>query len=131
MEEKKRSNRTRVVGTRLTETEFKTIESAWLKSTSLKLSDYLRRVIFNRPVVKTYRNKSMDDFMHEMALLRAELNRIGVNYNQSVKKLHTLRSLPEFKRWMLTDEMEKRTLANKIDEIKSHIAKFAESWLQS
>lgn len=131
MEEKKQSNRTRVVGARLTEEEFKIIESAWQKSTSLKISDYLRKVIFNRPIVKTYRNKSLDDFMHEMALLRAELNRIGVNYNQSVKKLHTLRSLPEFKRWMLTNEVEKRTLVNKIDEIKSHIAKFAQSWLQS
>lgn len=131
MKEKQQSNRTRVVSTRLTEEEFKTIENGWKKSTSLKMSDYFRKVIFNRPVVKTYRNKSLDDFMHEMALLRAELNRIGVNYNQSVKKLHTLRSLPEFKRWMLTNEVEKKTLVNKIDEIKSHIAKFAASWLQS
>ena len=131
MKEKQQSNRTKVVGTRLTESEFKIIETGWKNSTSLKMSDYLRKVIFNRPVVKTYRNKSLDDFMHEMALLRTELNRIGVNYNQSVKRLHTLRSLPEFKRWMLTDEVEKRTLSNKIDEIKGHIAKFAGSWLQS
>ncbi|MBX2948051.1 MAG: plasmid mobilization relaxosome protein MobC [Crocinitomicaceae bacterium] len=131
MKEKQQSNRTRVVSTRLTEEEFKIIENGWKKSTSLKMSDYFRKVIFNRPVVKTYRNKSLDDFMHEMALLRAELNRIGVNYNQSVKKLHTLRSLPEFKRWMLTNEVEKKTLVNKIDGIKSHIAKFAASWLQS
>lgn len=131
MKEKKQSMRTRIVGIRLTMDEFRSVEDGWKNSTCLKLSNYLRKVIFNKPVVMTYRNKSLDDFMAEMSLLRAELNRIGVNYNQSVKKLHTLRSLPEFKRWMMTNEVEKRTLANKINEIKSHIAKFAESWLQS
>lgn len=128
--EKKRSKRTRIIGVRFTVDEFETIENGWKKSTSEKLSDYLRKVIFGKPVVMTYRNRSLDDFMAEMSLLRQELNRIGVNYNQSVKRLHTLRDLPEFKRWMMASEVEKRTLANKLDEIKNQIKKFAESWLR-
>lgn len=130
MKEAKQSKRIRVVGTRLTEDEYKVIEKGWKNSTCVKISDYLRRVVFNRPVVKTYRNKSVDDLMEELVLLRRELNRIGVNFNQSVKRLHTLRDLPEFKRWLLTNEVEKKTLANKLDEIKNHIKKMAQSWLQ-
>lgn len=131
MKEENQSKRTRIVGVRLTVDEFRSVENRWKNSTSLKLSDYVRKIIFREPIVKTYRNKSLDDFMAEMALLRAELNRIGVNYNQSVKRLHTLRDLPEFKRWMVANEVEKRTLANKIEELKNHIATFAESWLRS
>lgn len=119
-----------MVGTRLTEDEYKIIEKGWKNSTSVKISDYLRRVIFNRPVVKTYRNKSLDDATQELAQLRTELNRIGVNFNQSVKRLHTLRDLSEFKRWLITNEVEKKTLANKLDEIKIHIRKMAQEWLR-
>ncbi|MBN9294279.1 MAG: plasmid mobilization relaxosome protein MobC [Flavobacteriia bacterium] len=128
--EKKQSKRTRVVGARITEDEFKIIENRWKKTTCIKISDYLRKVIFNKPVVTAYRNKSMDDLMTELSLLRQELNRIGVNYNQSVKKLHTLRDVPEFKRWLIANEVEKRTLGNKIEEIKNHVKKIAQSWLQ-
>lgn len=130
MKEKQQSKRTRVVGTRITEDEFKIIENGWKKTTCIKISDYLRKVIFNKPVVKAYRNKSLDDLIAELSLLRQELNRIGVNYNQSVKRLHTLGDLSEFKRWMATNEVEKRTLGNKIEEIKNHVKKIAQSWLQ-
>lgn len=130
MKGKKQSKRTRVVGVRITEDEFKKIEDARKKTTCMELSDYLRKVIFNKPVVKAYRNKSLDDLIVELSLLRQELNRIGVNYNQSIKRLHTIRDVSEFKRWMATNEVEKRTLGNKIEEIKNHVKKIAQSWLQ-
>lgn len=130
MKEKKQSKRTRIVGIRLTMDEFKMIEDACKKTTCMELSSYLRKVIFNKPVISTYRNRSMDDLMTELSLLRQELNRIGVNYNQSIKRLHTLRDIPEFKRWLIANEVEKRTLANKMDEIKIHIKKIAVPWLQ-
>ena len=37
-------------------------------------------------LVATYRNQSLDDFMTEMMQLRSELNSIGNNFNQAVKK---------------------------------------------
>lgn len=118
------------MGIRLTSEEFGQIELKRQKSTFKKLSDYLRCLIFNRPVVSTYRNQSIDDLIAEFALLRQELNRIGVNFNQSVKKLHTLHETPEFLRWLTTHEVEKRTMLNKLDEIKNHIRKIVETWLR-
>ena len=55
-----------------------------------------------RPVVATYRNQSLDDFMAEMMQLRGELNSIGNNVNQAVKKLHTLQQIAEFRNWIIT-----------------------------
>ena len=128
--ERKQQKRSRIIGLRLTSDEFGQIEKKWQKSTARKLSDYLRNLLFEKPVVSTYRNQSIDDLMAEMALLRLELNRIGVNFNQSVKKLHTLRETPEFLRWLTTREVEKRTMLNKLDEIRNHIQKMVEIWLQ-
>lgn len=68
--------------------------------------------------------------MAEAMKLRNELNAIGNNFNQAVKKLHTLHKLPEFKSWLITYELEKQTLLNKVDEIKNHIQKIGEKWLQ-
>ena len=124
------SNRTRIIGLRLTPAEYAKIERKWKASTCRKLSDYVRHNLFEKPVTTYYRNQSMDDFMAEMILLRNELNHIGSNFNQAVKRLHTLNQIDEFRSWLIAYEVEKKTLFNKVDEIKKHIQKIAESWLQ-
>lgn len=128
--EGKKSNRTRIIGLRLTPGEYAKIEKKWQNSTCRKLSEYVRHSLFDRPIVTTYRNQSADDFMAEMAQLRKELNHVGNNFNQAVKKLHTLQKVTEFKSWLIAYEVEKRTLFNKVDEIKNNIQKMAEIWLQ-
>lgn len=128
--ERENSNRTRIIGLRLTPEEYAKIEKRWKASTCRKLSDYVRHNLFEKPVVSTYRNQSTDDFMAEMALLRTELNHIGNNFNQAVKRLHTLSQIAEFRSWLIAYEVEKKTLFNKVDEVKKHIQKIAETWLQ-
>ncbi len=128
--ERENSNRTRIIGLRLTPEEYAKIEKRWKASTCRKLSDYVRHNLFEKPVVSSYRNQSTDDFMAEMAQLRTELNHIGNNFNQAVKRLHSLNQIAEFKSWLIAYEVEKKTLFNKVDEVKKHIQKIAETWLQ-
>jgi hypothetical protein len=106
------------------------VKRKWKASTCRKLSDYIRRSIFEKPIVTTYRNQSFDDFMAEAIMLRNELNGIGNNFNQAVKKLHTLHQIPDFRDWLIGYELEKKVLLNKVDEIKNHIQKIGEKWLQ-
>ncbi|MFV5703068.1 plasmid mobilization protein [Flavobacterium sp. XS2P12] len=127
---KEQNNRTKWLHLRLTPDEYQKIVAAFSKSTCRKLSEYARKNILQKPIVNTYRNKSLDDFMAEMMRLRGELNSIGNNFNQAVKKLHTLHQIIDFKHWLISYELEKKILFNKVDEIKKHIQKFAESWLQ-
>src|SRR5690606_9577947 len=87
---KEQNNRTRIVGVRLTLSEYERIEGLFKRTTCKKISDYIRQVLLNKPTVMTYRNVSMDDFMAEMVLLRKELNALGSNFNQIVRKLNTL-----------------------------------------
>ena len=127
---KEKSNRVRIIGLRLTEVEYSDIEQRWTASTSRKLSEYIRKCIFRKQIVTTYRNRSLDEFMEEMILLRKELNAIGNNFNQSVKKLHTTSGGQEFKAWILGHELERKVIFNKIDDIKNRINQIAEVWLQ-
>lgn len=128
--EKKNSFRTRIIGLRLSLQEYEQIEKKCKNSTAGKLSEYVRRVLFDKPITVYQRNQSLDDFMAEMIQLRGELNGIGNNFNQAVKKLHTLQQIPEFKSWIITYELEKKILFNKVDEIKNRINKIADEWLQ-
>lgn len=84
----------------------------------------------NKPVIVKYRNQSTDEFLSAMIPLKNELNAIGNNFNQAVKKLHTLNQISEFKMWLATYEAEKQILLKKVDEIKSKINQLYEQWSQ-
>ena len=127
--EPKNSNRNRIIGLRLTLKEYEQIQKKWKASTCRKLSDYVRHNLFEKPVISKYRNQSVDDFMSEVMQLRTELNSIGNNLNQAVKKLHTLQQIAEFRDWIIVYELEKKNLFDKVDEIKNHIQKIGEKWL--
>ena len=128
--EQENLNRSRIIGLRLTVKEYEDLEKKWQVSSCRKLSDYVRRIIFGRPLVSTYRNRSLDECMSELMLLRKELNAIGVNFNQAVHRLHTLDYLPQMQRWLVAFERDKSILFGKVEEIKSHIQKMAGQWLQ-
>ena len=128
--QRKNSNRTRIIWLRLTFDEYRKIEKKWKASTCRKLSEYVRRSLFEKPIVTTYRNSSQDDLMTELTRLRNELNAVGNNFNQAVKKLHTLQQIAEFKSWLIAYEVEKKILQNKLDEVRNNIKKILEIWLQ-
>lgn len=124
------NNRTKWLHLRLRQEEYDKLHKQFKKTTCRKLSDYARKILLGKPVTSTYRNQSLDDFMAEAMRLRNELNGIGNNFNQAVKKLHTLHQITEFRSWIITYELEKQTLLNKVEEIKNYIQKIAEKWLQ-
>ena len=124
-------NRTRWLHLRLSNIEYEILLKWFTKSTCPKMSDFARKNLLQKPVVMKYRNESLDELMTELILLRKDLNGIGNNFNQSVKKLHTLVQISEFKHWVTVYELEKKVLFNSIDQIKKHIEKMSEKWLQS
>src|SRR6266568_3738390 len=94
-------NRSKRVHVRFTDREFEKIQALFARSTCRKLSEYVRLVLLNKAVTINQRNQSLDDFMAEMIALRNELNAIGNNYNQTVKRLHTFDKLEDIKPWLI------------------------------
>lgn len=125
------NNRTKWIHLRLKPEEYQKIHKRFSKTTCRKLSEYARKNLLDEPITMNYRNESVDEFMSEMIRLRKELNALGNNFNQAVKRLHTLQQIPEFKLWIMQHELERKILFNKVEEIKKHIQKIAEKWLQS
>jgi len=130
MKEKQISTEKQWISFRVKPGEYKTIHKHFEDSTCKKMSEYARKVLLNKPVVFTYRNQTADEFLSVAAGLRKELNAIGNNFNQAVKKLHTLRGFEEFKAWYITLELERQTLLNKVEEIKKLTVQIHAKWSQ-
>jgi hypothetical protein len=127
----KEQTKTRWLHVRLSEEEHTVITTYFKNTTCRKLSNYVRLKLLEKPITVTYRNTSFDDFMAEMIRLRADLNAIGNNFNQSVKKLHTLQNPGVSTQWITSYQAERDAMQHKAEIIKNRIEKFAETWLQS
>ncbi len=110
--------------------ELAQLNKQFKATTSKKLGEYIRKVSLQKPVSVLHRNQSADDFLAEMVQLKNELNAIGHNFNQVVKKLHTLSSLPEIKAWLELNETAKQNFLKKVHEIESKISEIYQQWLQ-
>lgn len=130
MKQEEKSKLNRKLTVRFTEQEYKKLNAAFKSTTKRKLSEYIRSVLLHRPVTVYTRNQSFDDFVAEMILLRAELKAIGNNFNQSVKKLHSLDKDAEIKTWALLNENSKQLFFKKAEEITQKINQIISRWSQ-
>jgi hypothetical protein len=129
MKEEK-SNKTRHVIFRLTPKEYANLEAKRSRTTCRKLSEFLRLLIFNRPVTVIERNGSLDQMIGELSEQREELNRLGNNFNQATKRLNAVNQISEFRNWIASYEAEKALLFSILDKIKLQTDKLADQWLQ-
>ena len=125
-----KNNRSRLVGLRLKPAEYTQLYDRFRVTTCRQLSDYIRRILFEKKITVYTRNKSLDEFMTEMILLRNELSAVGNNLNQAVKKLNSLEQIPEIKRWLFFNDPSNKAIFQKIEEIKTRINKFSDQWSQ-
>ncbi|MNE60229.1 hypothetical protein D3C80_1553610 [compost metagenome] len=68
--------------------------------------------------------------MEELILLKKELNAIGVNFNQLVRQLNSMKPYDLSSVQLKTAQLTQSALLSKIDDIKIRINQFAELWLQ-
>lgn len=100
------------------------------KTTCRSLSEYSRTILLKEPVIVRYRNASADDFLEEMVGLKKNLNAIGVNFNQAIRRLHTLDKIPEIKVWLLVNENIQKKVLQKTEEILQKATEIHQLWLQ-
>ena len=108
--------------------EYDKIHQLLHKTTHRKLSEYAHKVLLNKPVIVKYRNESANEILSVLIQLKNELNATGNNFNQAVKKLHTLSQISEFKIWLFLYEKDIQNSIQKIEEIKTKIFQIYEQW---
>jgi hypothetical protein len=130
MKKKESEVRRRMVVVRLNEREWERLQYFQKMTTEATVSNYLRKVALNKPVLVKYRNATADDFLRDMVDLKRELSALGNNYNQAVKKLHVLDKIPEFRSWLMVYEHSRQAFLQKVEQIHQRITRLYELWLQ-
>ncbi|MBC9797038.1 plasmid mobilization protein [Sinomicrobium weinanense] len=128
---KENNSRTKWLHLRLTEAEHQRIQKNFSKTTHTRLSSYARDILLGKPMIGSYRNQSLQDVLAELYKLRRDLHGVSNNFNQAVRKLHTLRNIPEFKSWIQHYDREYIKLSSSILDILGYIRKTADLWLRS
>ena len=115
---------------RMNNSELQQLKKLQQQSTEKSLSNYVRKVSLQKPVIIKYRNSSADDFLRDMLNLKKQLNGVGNNFNQAVKKLHLLQQIPEFRSWIKEQQSLQQVLVAHIENIRLRINQLYEQWLQ-
>jgi hypothetical protein len=126
----KQEQRTRKVTVRFTQKEYGQIMFKYKRTTCNQLSQYIRNLVMGKPLVIKVRNTSLDAVIEEISLVREELNAIGNNYNQAVKKLHILKQIPEFRQWIVNNEKVHQQFLQQTNKIHQRMDELAGKWLQ-
>lgn len=119
-----------ILKVRMNATEKKQLEKLKQLSTEKTVSNYVRKVSLQKPVIINYRNQSADDFLKDMLELTKQLNGVGNNFNQAVHKLHTLDRIPEFRNWIHEQQALQKQVVQSIEMIRLRMNQLYEQWLQ-
>ncbi|MGJ1435703.1 plasmid mobilization protein [Sphingobacterium siyangense] len=126
----KRNNKTKMIFVRLEEAEYDTLIGRQKKTTERNLSAYIRKILAGKPMIKSVQNESLHEVIVTLSLLQKDLNGIGNNYNQMVKRLHTTDKIPEIIAWMQNYLNERQHILDAIKTLKECLDKTAQKWLQ-
>lgn len=103
--------------------EFYELQGKLLRSAHSDLNDYLHYLILNGTVGTGCRNQSIDEFLGVVIGLKNELNAIGKNFNQAVKRLHEIYHLSSRKDDLEYYQAEQFSLGQKIEEMRQILIK--------
>lgn len=87
----------RRITVRLTEKEYEKLMLQRDLSGYRSISIYIRDVLFSTRIQRRNYSKTDANLARQVTMLRSELRRIGINYNQRVKALNTLTKLRDKK----------------------------------
>jgi hypothetical protein len=130
MKRKNVSTRSRKVTIRMTPEEFEKLKQASRTTICWDFSEYIRDRLSGEPITVRYRSQSLDEFLPVAIVLKNELNAVGKNFNQAVKKLQSLTDSADLKSALQFFEATEFTLQQKIEEIRLMLIKSYELWSQ-
>ncbi|QEH39464.1 plasmid mobilization relaxosome protein MobC [Chitinophaga sp. XS-30] len=125
-EEVKSAYRDRWLTVRLTQEELERLRRQQAQTAYARMADYIRVLIFQKPVKVFSRDKSVDELMEELILLRTELNALGNNFNQVVRRINSLPFPPEIL-LQVANSLQVQLL-EKLAGIQARIDQVAERW---
>ncbi|WP_114782974.1 plasmid mobilization protein [Botryobacter ruber] len=118
----------RLLTIRLTEQEYRRLESIRLQSDCHSIGEVIRRILTRQPIKLFHQDSTMDSVVEKLAAVRAELRAIGININQITR--HFNGTTNSHKRVLLAHQALEhyRKVETKANLLLSLISQLARKW---
>jgi hypothetical protein len=118
------------VFTRVNERKYNELRSICERTFHKNMSELLRDILYHRPIKTVTRDITLDNTMEELACLRTEIKRIGLNINQITKLFN---SYPEPQRKAAYAKLafdNYLMIESKVDRLLDIVSQLAFKWLR-
>jgi len=123
-------NRDKWLHVRLTSREYSKLTKGFSSSTKRRFSDYVRDILLDKPITVYTRDKTMDEAMKILGDLKQELNALGNNFNQAVKRLHSTIETEALIREAKSARQSYIRFEEKVAELNTRVKEIFKKWLQ-
>lgn len=114
----------------LSQSEYDRLKTSSQESNCRNFSAYLRSCVFQKPIVSSYRNASIDDAMVTIGHLLHTLYCISDRQDLAIKQLNEIWRFEEYQTWQSEYKKDMQRLWDAVDRIEGNIEKMAKLWLE-
>jgi hypothetical protein len=119
-----------VIRARVTETVYNRLQQISKNSDCYSVGRLARKILSREKITLFHKDRTMDDTMEELALIRKELRAIGVNINQITRSFNQDKSGTHRAFYVLKVADQYKKVDEKVEQLLTIISRLAERWLQ-
>lgn len=107
----------------MSEEEYTQLFKAYSHSSCHSPTAYIRQILTKGSVTVFYRNRSIDDLIHEMVGIKEALWQIRNLFSEQLQTLHHMSGMSELEAWVRVQEKDKCLLYDKTEELRELMIK--------
>ena len=94
------------------------------------MAELLRRIVSKEKIVVLHRDMTLQEHVHQLAVIRSELHAIGVNINQIARSFHSTDNRHERMFHALKVGEEYAKVGEKVETLMEMVDQIGRKWLQ-
>lgn len=127
---KEKSIKNRWLHLRLDEADYLALKKRFHGTTERNISTYARKILLGKPMIKGVRDQSLQEILAALYRLQKDLNGIGNNFNQMVRRLHQSDHDPAVRSWLSDYLNEREKILQATDALREYLQQTAKKWLR-
>lgn len=127
---KQRERLAKIFSVRVSERFYNRLEEIKKNSNCQYIGEVARRILYREEIIWYHKDASMDSTIAELALIRKELNSIGININQVTRHFHSADTTNQkvFQALKIVEEYKK--VGQKMERVMDVTSEITKKWLQ-
>jgi hypothetical protein len=127
---KQRERLAKIFSVRVSERFYNRLEEIRKNSNCQYIGEVARRILYREEIIWYHKDASMDSTIAELALIRKELNSIGININQVTRHFHSADTTNQkvFQALKIVEEYKK--VGQKMERVMDVTSEITKKWLQ-